>query len=49
MHKSGTLVMSSNYLVMTEEEMCYLEGGITVEAVFMLGLENQLYDMISGR
>ena len=106
MRQSETLVMPSNYVVMTEEEMCYLEGGITVEtvclivataigtygatysegtycgkrlyyasinstkkwskykwqaraaavglgkgygAVFMLGLENKLYDMISWR
>ena len=106
MRKSETLVMPSNYVVMTEEEMCYLEGGIAVStvcgivslvitsygasygagticgkrlyyaginstkkwskykwqaratavglgkaygAVFMLGLENELYDMISGR
>ena len=27
MRQSETLVMPSNYVVMTEEEMCYLEGG----------------------
>lgn len=27
MRQSETLVMLSNYVVMTEEELCYLEGG----------------------
>lgn len=78
MRQRETLVMPSNYVVMTEEEMCYLEGGKRLYyaginstkkwskykwqaraaavglgkgygAVFMLGLENKMYDMISGR
>ena len=30
MRKSETLVMPSNYVVMNDEEMCYLEGGKSV-------------------
>lgn len=29
----GALVMPKNYVVMNEEEMTYVEGGITIEAV----------------
>ena len=39
MRKSETLVMPLNYVVMTEEEMCYLEGG-------WIGLPNWLVENI---